>query len=57
MDKRKNYEKKSKRMDRDVKGHLPFLVVVFMLYDSCPAFVLNPITVQTVFSFLFFFPF
>lgn len=53
MDKRRNDEKKSKRMDRDVKEHLP-LLVVFMLYYSCPAFVLNAITVQTVFfSFLF----
>lgn len=56
MDKRRNDEKKSKRMDRDVKEHLP-LLVVFMLYYSCPAFVLNAITVQTVFFSFFFFPF
>lgn len=34
-------KKKSKRMDRDVKEHLPLFVVIFMLYYSCPAFVLN----------------
>ena len=50
-------KKKSKRMDRDVKEHLPLFVVIFMLYYSCPAFVLNAITVQTVFFFFFFLSF